>query len=368
MPSLEACLWLKLFGTTVWKTCGVPAMNRPLFSSPRHVQPTRRAATRPSSKRVLAGLLIAVWATAGSHPLYGQPSEGESLKGRQWAALVGIEKYERANPLQYTINDVRRVGETLRTRGGYEPECILEITDDAADPRRQPKREAIMAELAAWLKKPTKDDRIVVYFSGHGFRADDGTMYLAPIDVDPANPAATGIPVAWFRDQIAACQAGFKLLVLDACHAGSEKGEGDANLDEKDLNIFRELQKVVTLASSTADQKSQIWSEKEQSLFSYWLNEGLKGHADDDADGTVDIDELNKYVYRNVTHTAKVRFDRKQTPVRHHPLGHARHAGRAEAGPAEAQAGAGRHGPAVGRYDRGEKVCKSRRARVHQRN
>ncbi|HVC98523.1 MAG TPA: caspase family protein [Pirellulales bacterium] len=264
----------------------------------------------------MIGLLTMVWASSEWRALYGQTSEGESPKGRQWAALVGIEKYERANPLQFTINDVRRAGETLRTRGGYDPECILEITDDAADPRRQPKREVIMAGLAAWLKKPTKDDRIVVYFSGHGFRADDGTMYLAPIDVDPANPAATGIPVAWFRDQIAACQAGFKLLVLDACHAGSEKGEGDANLDEKDLNIFRELQKVVTLASSTADQKSQIWSEKEQSLFSYWLNEGLKGHADDDADGSVDIDELNKYVYRNVTHTSKVRFDRKQTPVR----------------------------------------------------
>ena len=42
---------------------------------------------------------------------------------------------------------------------------------------------------------------------------------------------------------------------------------------------------MATLASSTGDEKSQIWDDKEQSLYSYWLNQGLKGHADDKKKG-----------------------------------------------------------------------------------
>jgi hypothetical protein len=73
---------------------------------------------------------------------------------------------------------------------------------------------------------------------------------------------------------------------------------------------------VITLASSTGDEKSQLWPFKQQSLFSYWLNQGLRGHADLDADGAVDVDELYQFVHARVRQTAEVRLGRPQTPVR----------------------------------------------------
>ena len=271
----------------------------------------------PCRRLFFMGLLSVAFAGAVPDATFGQaPDDQPARTGEHWAVLVGIEQYERANPLQFTINDVRLLGETLRERGGYEAGHILQITDDALDLNHRPLKRNLMSELAAWLKRPAEGDTIIVYFSGHGFRASDGSMYLAPIYVDPADPAASGIPLAWLREQIAGCRAELKLLVLDACHAGSEKGDGGANLDARDLNLFEGLEKVVTLASSTASEKSQIWAEKEQSLYSYWLVEGLKGHADNDGDGAVDIDELYQYVHRTVAHTAKVRFERAQTPVR----------------------------------------------------
>lgn len=86
----------------------------------------------------------------------------------------------------------------------------------------------------------------------------------------------------WFRGLLDACPASFKLLVLDACHAGSEKGEdGPPSASAKDISdSFKGATGVVTIASSTAEEKSRIWEFKQQSLFSYWLNEGLKGHSD----------------------------------------------------------------------------------------
>ena len=263
-------------------------------------------------------LLAALACWSGASVSFSQEARPSADRGRSWALLIGIEKYHRANKLTYTINDVRQLSQTLRTRGGFEPDCILEITDQSPNPRYQPLKASLTAELPAWLKQPGPRDTILVFFSGHGFRDAAGKMYLAPIDIDPENAATTGIPIEWFREQIGACPAGFKLLVLDACHAGSEKGEDDrVGVAAKDLgDPFQNLEKVVTLASSTADQKSQIWEDKRQSLFSYWLNQGLKGHADKDNDGIVDVDELYEYVSRNVKHTSEVYFPRPQTPVR----------------------------------------------------
>jgi hypothetical protein len=263
-------------------------------------------------------VLLGAWWAGGSRADETTPMErGAVAKGRQWAILIGIEKYQRANPLRFTDNDVARLVQTLCIRGGYPHQCVLEMTDRAVDAALQPLKTSLAAALPQWLQKPEPDDTVLVYFSGHGFRDAAGKMYLAPMDCDPANPAETCIPVEWFRQQIAACRAHVKLLVLDACHAGSEKGEDDHGLTAKELGQpFENLEKVVTLASSTADQKSQVWEERQQSLFSFWLNQGLKGHADKDGDGNVDIDELYDYVSRSVQHTADVVFHLPQTPVR----------------------------------------------------
>ncbi len=269
---------------------------------------------------LLLSLNIAVAAPANIARSQTPPAPHKP-KGRQAALLIGAEKYEKAPPLAYIGNDVQRLAETLRMRGGFDE--VQEIADTVEFASDAPRRQTLLAKIPQWLADRNPDDTVIIYFSGHGFRAADGTMYLAPLDIDPANLTATGIPVAWFRDQIARCRAGLKLLILDACHAGSAKGEaeGEANLSTQDLDLFEKLEGVVTLASSTADQPSQIWSEKEQSLFSYWLNQALKGHADVDSNGEVDIDELNKYVFDNVTQTARLQLSGRQTPVRKVGLG-----------------------------------------------
>ncbi len=232
-----------------------------------------------------------------------------------WALLIGVEKYQLAPPLQYTVNDVAQLADTLANRGGYQ---VRRMVETAADPERQPLRKSILAMLPDWLGDLTPEDSALVYFSGHGFRDPDGKLYLAPIDCDPKRPAETGIPVDWLRDQIGRCRARFKLLVIDACHAGCEKGEETArSISAKDLgSSFEQLSGVVTLASSLSNEQSLVWDEKQQSLFSYWLNQGLQGNADRDCDGAVTIDELYRYVYQNVPYVAEKHFSRRQTPAR----------------------------------------------------
>ena len=235
------------------------------------------------------GCLLLPWIFLVPAISAAQASDGnEKPEGDSWAILIGIEKYHRANHLVHTINDVHKLDAVLRDPGQVNPDCILQITDDEKNPRFQPLKASLMSVLPEWMAKPRPNDRMIFYFSGHGFKDANGKLYLAPIDCDPKHPAETGIAVEWVREQFASCRAGFKLLILDACHAGSEKGtEEDNGVSAKDLaEPFRELAGVITLASSKSDEVSQIWKEKEQSLFSYWLvQEGLKVVADKDGDG-----------------------------------------------------------------------------------
>ena len=226
-----------------------------------------------------------------------------------------MAEYRKTTPLRHTPNDVRQLGMTLRERGDYE---VLEIVDTARDSDKQSESQAIQAKVQERLAKLTARDDVLLYFSGHGFRDKDDGLYLAPIDWDPANPVPAGIPVAWLRDQLAACPAKFKLLIIDACHGGSEKGaDKPPSVAAKDLAMpFRDLTSVVTLASSQSQELSLVWHEKQQSLFSYWLNQGLKGHADANNNGEVTIDEVYDYVFRNVSDVAQRHFKLEQTPVR----------------------------------------------------
>ncbi len=271
-----------------------------------------RASLRPAAALILAGLISA---TFGS--IHAQGPDPEPAKGRQFALLIGVEKYQKAMPLRYTINDVKTLATTLRDRGAFDDNDVLLMTDDAEFATRRPTRKNILEELPRWFSQMKPEDRLIVYFSGHGFQDLAGKLYLAPIDVDPAHPAETGVPVEWLRKSLAECKAKFKLLLIDACHAGTEKAaDGAVSVPAKEVgDAFRNLPGLVTLASSTSEEKSQIWEDKHQSLFSYWLNQGLKGHADADGDGAVDIDELNKFVHRSVVRTARAHFSRPQTPV-----------------------------------------------------
>lgn len=237
----------------------------------------------------------------------------------QWALLIGVEKYYRASALPGTTNDVRELARALELRGGYGTNNMLQMTDANPNPRLKPLRSNLMSEIQQFLSRPAPADRVLLFFSGHGFRdPQDGALYLAPLDCDPANPAATGVSVAWLRDQLSRCNACFKLLVIDACHAGTEKGSDDASsVAAKDLaEEFQHASSVVTLASSASDEKSQLWLDKDHSLFTYWLIQALKGHADADLSGSIEIDELYSYVRDKVAFTAEQSFPHKQSPRR----------------------------------------------------
>ena len=223
--------------------------------------------------------------------------------GERWALLIGVNGYQALGTLEYCVADARALGEVLVRAGGYPASHVVTLTDDADTPAGLPtlanvrRRTKQIAELA----QPA--DTVFVFFSGHGVtRAGEG--FLVPLDGD----AETAVSLAWVRDQLRSSRAARKVLVLDACHAGSAaKGVS---------GIVPELASgsgLVMLLSSGRDQVSYPDEGQQHSVFTRQLLEGLSGKA---AGGDKDVtaEELFAYVSKQLREWS-FQSGKTQTPV-----------------------------------------------------
>ncbi len=264
---------------------------------------------RTFSVLLLVFLVVAAAQTPAQEPSYSQP-------GGQLAILIGVDQYRHAPPLQFAVSGSLRIAQTLRRYAGYRTADVLQLVDAAADPAFHPTRASLQAELPRWLSKAGAGDQVLIAFSGHAYRADDGQCYLAALDTNPADLPGTGLKVSWLRDQLAACPARAKLLLLDTRQRRPDQSADEApGVSAAELaGSLQSLPGLTVLAASAAGQPSLIWPEQQQTLFAFWLAEALKGYADADRDGLVTSEELAGYVQRNVAAVAKQQFSADQQP------------------------------------------------------
>lgn len=260
------------------------------------------------------GVLAVIWICAVSGTVAANDP------GNDHALLIGIEHYDRANDLRGVAHDVRELASTLRERGGYTAATVVDsaCTDKDATFGRSSERKALQEAIAKWLGERESTDRIILYFSGHGFRDSEKRLYLASQDCDPSDPGPGGIPISWLRQQLLECSAGSKLLILDSCHSGSARsarGKHVATAGELG-KFFEDTEGLVTLAGCRGTQSSYLWPAKDHSIFTYWLIQGLQGNADQDPRGTITVNELDDYVTRQTRHTAQRIYAMDQQPTR----------------------------------------------------
>lgn len=224
---------------------------------------------------------------------------------RQWAVLIGVQEHDNKKfNLRYTENDVKKLRETLIQRAGLFEDRILELTDSGKGGR--PTLANLQGKLPDFLAKAAANDRVLVFFSGHGVLFN-GATYLVPRDFDARNPAGTGLKLSEVRQMLNDCKAGVKLLILDCCHAGNDKAIEDtlsASAVAKALEVRKKMRNCVVLASCDEDETSKEWDAHQQGVFTYWLCLGLSGAAADER-GRVTIDKLQDYVHRKVRESTK---------------------------------------------------------------
>lgn len=241
-------------------------------------------------------------------------------KSRTLAVIIAAQNYRNGNiaKLTYVLNDAKTLKSVLRERAGVSDAELLLMTDDSP-PRLQPTAANLKARVAEFLSQARADDRLLIFFSGHGDIIEDET-FLAPLDYD-GRDASTGWKVAEVKALLTACPAGIKFLVLDCCHAGGKDANSKASgTQEKLLSNLKPKadDDYLLLASCRGDQKSYEWQAREQSFFTFWLCRALEGGADRNGDGKITFEETYDYVSRRTQNAVEKVYRRTvdQEPVR----------------------------------------------------
>lgn len=233
------------------------------------------------------------------------PANASVAVPRGYALIVGIANYKNLpekSQLQFSERDADAMYSILISPegGNFHAENVHRLTGAKATLAN------LKQELEVWLPSVAKDDdRVVIYFAGHGF-IKDSRAYLAPYDLDPANIPSTGYPM----DELASVagskiHARNKVLITDSCHSGAIAPDPDAQAYNKRL-----LDLSTSMFSLTASRDRERSFESADwggghGIFTYYVVKGLEGEADENGDGIVTADELADYTYRNVREATK---------------------------------------------------------------
>ncbi len=213
-----------------------------------------------------------------------------------WSVIVGVGRYNHMPSLKYTDDDAYRLFAFLKSPegGAVADNNIRVLIDEGAE------RENILRTMKRIFLQADENDVVMFYFSGHGF---DGSFL--PSDYDGFNNLLKHKEVIDILNQ---SKAKHKLVFADACHSGSlnkEKNMASRSPYQKPLKDFYTTFEnssggLALLLSSKKDEFSLEDQGLRQGVFSHYLMRGLKGEANVNGDGIIDITELFNYVNKRV--------------------------------------------------------------------
>lgn len=149
------------------------------------------------------------------------------------------------------------------------------------------------------------DDLLLVHFSCHGIKDQEGELYFAMANTKLRLLGATGVAANFVNSRMTRSRSRRIVLLLDCCYAGAfERGMTTRAAKVMDLeDRFTGRGRAVITASGAVEYAFEGGELTESgdpppSVFTTAMVAGLtSGEADRDQDGYVDLDELYEYVY-----------------------------------------------------------------------
>ncbi len=236
-------------------------------------------------------------------------SATQATGGTTYALLIGVSKYKHAElNLQFANKDAIDFSRFLQSPrgGGLSPANVLVLTDEKATTA------AVRNGFQDFLKRrATKADTVVILVAGHGTVESPGSKsaFILTYDADPQDLNSTALPMPelqkLFSDQLQ--NVGRVLLFVDVCKAGVI---GTIHNTQVAGNVEQIGDIPGELLGLLAARTNQLSLEGPQfggghGVFSYYVLQGLEGEADEDKDGSVEADELIKYVEDQVRAATK---------------------------------------------------------------
>jgi uncharacterized caspase-like protein len=159
-----------------------------------------------------------------------------------------------------------------------------------------------MKQEISWLVNLAKIENgqaeLILYYSGHGL-ADQNTKepYLIPVDVSGSN-VADGISLNYIYKQLNQYAAQRITVFIDACFSGGGRNQGllamkGVKIKPGDVQIDG---KMVVFSSSTGEESSGVYREKQHGYFTYFLLKILQ-----DTKGDVTYKKLGAYLTETIS-------------------------------------------------------------------
>jgi sugar lactone lactonase YvrE len=212
--------------------------------------------------------------------------------GRYRALLVGNSTYpldsQNLQPLEGPVNDIALMRDALT-----DPEAGLFAPEDV---RLLPERtmSELLIELETFFGTATRDDQLLLYYSGHGRLSETNQLFLCARDTRTDLIRATGLSSTSINMMIEGSPAQTTMIVLDCCHSGAFKS-GDLPASLRGSGRFLVTSCRSGQLANDADRRNGT------SMFTQHVVDGLLRAAPDlDADGYVSLGEVYDYVHRRL--------------------------------------------------------------------
>ena len=219
------------------------------------------------------------------------------------ALLIGVSEYEVGlNPLPAAVKDVVALERILKDSemGDFDEVKIL----------TNPEPQAMQYEVETLFSGRSKDDFVLLFFSGHGIKDDSNNLYFATRITKKSEKGdlirSTAVPARFVHEVMNNSRAKRQAIILDCCFSGAfdpslfSKDDGSVDLQGQ---LGAEGRVVLTSSSSTQYSFEQQGSDL--SLYTRYLIEGIEtGAGDRNEDGKISVRELHEYATSKVQETA----------------------------------------------------------------
>jgi hypothetical protein len=219
------------------------------------------------------------------------------------ALLIGVSEYEVGlNPLPAAVKDVVALERILKDSEMGDFDEVKVLTN--------PEPQAMQYEVETLFSGRSKDDFVLLFFSGHGIKDDSNNLYFATRITKKSAKGdlirSTAVPARFVHEVMNNSRAKRQAIILDCCFSGAfdpslfSKDDGSVDLQGQ---LGAEGRVVLTSSSSTQYSFEQQGSDL--SLYTRYLIEGIEtGAGDRDEDGKISVRELHEYATSKVQETA----------------------------------------------------------------
>ena len=204
------------------------------------------------------------------------------VQAKVYLVAVGIADYpDTKNDLRISDNDAKTIAKVFNATKDASVSVL--INKDAT-------QSALLSAMHTMFEDAGSDDAVILYFSGHGtpgaIVCHDGLLTYQHI----------------FK-MLKGCKATRKIIIADACYAGKMRTSNQQSASYNSQNVMLFL-------SSRTNETSQE-TRYQNSLFTIFLDRGLRGGADVNKDRRITARELYEFVHKGVIEASK----NKQHPV-----------------------------------------------------